>query len=106
MADIMGALKSTVPISLFNKGLAGRIFDDVKKTGAKVVMRNNTPECVLISPEEYIRLNDEYNDAKLLSLVAERIDGYDPDDVIPAEEVYRELGITDEAIEAAEVEFE
>ena len=33
-------LESTVPISQFNRGLAGKIFDEVKKYGAKIVMKN------------------------------------------------------------------
>ena len=52
------AIENTIPISLFNRGLAGKIFDEVKRYGAKVVMKNNTPECVLLSPEEYIQLLD------------------------------------------------
>ena len=53
MADVSGALRSTVPISLFNRGLAGKVFEEVRQQGAKVVMKNNAPECVLLSPEEY-----------------------------------------------------
>ena len=38
--NIANLLKSTVSISLFNKGLAGKIFDDVKKNGTKIVIKN------------------------------------------------------------------
>ena len=54
--NIRSALENTIPISQFNRGLAGKIFEEVKRYGAKVVMKNNIPECVLLSPEEYIRL--------------------------------------------------
>ena len=64
MDAIRGAIENTVSISLFNKGLAGRIFEDVKRYGAKVVMKNNSAECVLMSPEEYVHLMDEVNDAR------------------------------------------
>ena len=73
MADVSGALRSTVPISLFNRGLAGKVFEEVRQQGAKVVMKNNAPECVLRSPEEYLRLIDEVNDAKLAALAAQRM---------------------------------
>ena len=56
MASVMSAITNTVPITQFNRGLAGKIFDEVKQCGAKVVMKNNTAECVLISPDEYVRL--------------------------------------------------
>ena len=58
MTSVMSAIKNTVPITQFNRGLAGKIFEEVKQTGAKVVMKNNTAECVLLSPEEYVRLMD------------------------------------------------
>ena len=37
MASVMSAIKNTVPISQFNRGLAGKIFEDVKQSGTKVV---------------------------------------------------------------------
>lgn len=58
MLSVKSAIKSTVPISNFNRGLAGKIFADVRTSGAKVVIKNNMPECVLLSPEEYIRIID------------------------------------------------
>ena len=51
MASVISAIRDTIPISMFNRGLAGKIFEEVRKAGAKVVMKNNLPECVLVSPE-------------------------------------------------------
>ena len=51
MENLVPALRNTIPISLFNKGMAGKIFKSVKENGSKVVMKNNVPECVLMSPE-------------------------------------------------------
>ena len=83
MASVVSAITNTIPITQFNRGLAGKIFEDVKRNGAKVVMKNNTAECVLLSPEEYVRLMDEVNDARLLTIATERM-------------VNRRLGITAE----------
>ncbi len=68
MANITSAIKDTISISMFNRGLAGKIIEEVKQSGAKVVMKNNAAECVLMSPEEYLRLMDEVNDARLLAV--------------------------------------
>ena len=46
-------LDTFVPISRFNRGEANKIFDEVKETGYKVVVKNNIPICVLLSPERY-----------------------------------------------------
>ena len=63
MPNVISAIRDTVPITQFNRGLAGKILEDVKAHGAKVVMKNNTAECVLLSPEEYAALIDMVNDA-------------------------------------------
>ena len=73
----------------------------------QVVMKNNAAECVLMSPEEYLRLMGEVNDARLLAVANERMANHTHADAIPAEEVYRELGITEEDIASCdEVEIE
>lgn len=94
MASVVSAITNTVPITQFNRGLAGKIFEDVKRSGAKVVMKNNAAECVLLSPEEYVRLMDEVNDARLLAVATERMAHYDPSTLISEDEMNRRLGIT------------
>ena len=49
--NIIAAIQNTISISQFNRGLPGKIFQDVKNSGAKVAMKNNAPECVLLSPD-------------------------------------------------------
>ena len=39
---------------------------------------------------------DEINDAKLLNLANERMEKFDISQAIPAEDVYKKLGITEE----------
>ncbi|MCD8006694.1 MAG: type II toxin-antitoxin system Phd/YefM family antitoxin [Oscillospiraceae bacterium] len=106
MVNLRSAIENTVPITLFNRGQAGKIFEDVRREGPKVVIKNNVAECVLLSPEDYVKLIDELEDAKLLALANERMAHYDPSKTIPAEEVYKELGITDEDLDDIDVEIE
>ncbi|MDO4479177.1 MAG: type II toxin-antitoxin system Phd/YefM family antitoxin [Lachnospiraceae bacterium] len=107
MGSVLSAIEDTISISLFNRGLAGKIFSEVKRSGAKVVMKNNAPECVLLSPEEYVQLMDQVNDAKLLALATERLENYAPAKTIPFEEMNQRLGITDDDLAGyEEVEFE
>lgn len=107
MGSVLSAITNTIPISLFNRGLAGKIFEEVKQCGAKVVMKNNTAECVLLSPDEYVRLMDEINDARLLAIATERMAHYDPSTVISGDEMNRRLSITDEDLAGYdEVELE
>ncbi len=107
MPSVISAVTNTVPISQFNRGRAGQIFEDVKRSGAKVVMKNNTAKCVLLSPDEYVRLMDELNDARLLAIANERMQSFSPDALVSEEEVLRHLGISQAELDAAdEVEFE
>ena len=107
MPSVVSAIQNTVPITQFNRGLAGQIFEDVKTHGAKVVMKNNTAECVLLAPDEYIRLMDELNDARLAVIAAERMAHFDPATLVPEEKVWDRLGITDDDLdEVGEVDFE
>ena len=48
-------IHSFVPISRLNKGEAGKIIEEVKTEGIRVIVKNNVPECVMISVEEYDR---------------------------------------------------
>ena len=54
-------VNSFVPISRFNKGEAGKIIEEVKRDGIKVIVKNNAPECLMITVEEYDRLVKESN---------------------------------------------
>lgn len=103
---VKGIMENVVPISYFNKGIAGKIFEEVKRSGMKVVMKNNAPECVLLSPEDYVRLVDEVNDAKLIALAAQRMQEYNPEKSISEEEADRIFGFSDDARDFEGVEFE
>lgn len=107
MMSVSNIIEKTVPVSMFNNGMAEKVFDDVKRDGTKVVIKNNFAECVLMSPEEYMRLNDEYNDFKLLALAHERMENFDPSKLLTEEEVFQSLGITQEELDnMEEVEIE
>lgn len=105
--NIIAAIQNTISITQFNRGLAGKIFQEVKQSGAKVVMKNNTPECVLISPDEYVRLMDEVNDARLLALAVKRMENFNPNNTLSEKQVMEDLGISDDDLSDFDVvEFE
>ena len=107
MKSVVSAIQNTVSISMFNRGMAGKIFEDVKKFGTKVVMKNNTAECVLMSPEEYVEIMDAIEDAYLLELATSRMENFSSDETISQEDIIKKYGITEEDLEAVgEVELE
>lgn len=86
MKSIRSAIENTVSISLFNKGLAGKIFEEVKLSGAKVVMKNNSAEGVILSPNEYLSMLDELSEMRAFVVASERLSRLDPNSLITEEQ--------------------
>ena len=107
MANVISAITNTVPITQFNRGYAGKIFEEVKRSGAKVVMKNNAAECILLSPDEYVKIMDELNDMRLLAIANQRILNSDSATWISDEEMNKRLGMSEEDLKGFdEVEIE
>ena len=51
--DISQLIKHLVPITQFNKGKASQLFSRACKGETLLVVKNNTPVAVILSPEEY-----------------------------------------------------
>ncbi len=106
MDSIAKAITNIIPITLFNKGKAGQIFEEVKKSGTKLVVKNNVAECVLVSPKKYVEMVDEIEDMKLRLLALERMESGDGT-VVSDQAMMSELGITQKDLDAMEdVEIE
>lgn len=104
--SVMGMMKSIVPITRFNKGEANRIFDEVESSGTKIVMKNNRPACILMSPEQYESLMEMLSDYIMLEEARERMAHYDPDDCKSKDALMEELGITVDDLDSVDVEIE
>lgn len=104
--SVMGVMKKIIPITRFNKGEASRIFDEVEATGTKIVMKNNKPACVLMSPEKYDSLMEMLSDYIMQEEADARMERYDPGETMSQKEVMESFGITDEDLDDIEVEIE
>lgn len=102
----MKTIIETVPITKFNRGQAGKIFGDVKKTNnVKLVIKNNEPEVVILSPKTYneiISVYEKYQEKALYSRVAERLLKGNSKR-FSKEEVLKELGISQEDLDSTEL---
>ena len=93
MHDMTYTLDNIVPITLFNRGQAGKIFSEVKAGSPKIVIKNNEPEVILISPDEYKEIMDKLEEYELIQMIRER--GSNSQEFIAHEELQKEFGITD-----------
>lgn len=97
-------LNTIIPISRFNKGEANKIFEEVNATGTKVVLKNNRPACVLISPDEYENMLETIENYQLLLEAEKRMETIK--DTVPQSEVMKQFAITQEDIDGVEVDIE
>ena len=60
-------MNAMVPITRFNKGEAAKMFDEVETTDTKIVVKNNRPACISVSPSQYESLMEMLSDYVLLT---------------------------------------
>lgn len=64
--EITNVLKLLIPITQFNKGKASQLFSRVQKGETLVVLKNNAPVAVVITPEDY-EIIEKYKNKKEVS---------------------------------------
>ncbi len=92
-------VNASVSISRFNRGQAGKVFQEVNEAGFKIVFKNNRPECILLSPQAFEEIKEALEDYRLLIEATERLKGTCEADFVSAEEAMKELGITEADLE-------
>lgn len=102
MAIVTNMLNCLIPITQFNKGQASRIFDRLRTEKQLVVLKNNTPSAVILSPEEYTRLAEIEEDYLLLIEANERLANSKNKSTLAFDDVMNELGITEKDLLDAE----
>lgn len=101
MAYAANVLNSLVPITQFNRGQAACIFDRLHSESQLVVLKNNQPAAVILSPQEFQRLSEIEEDYLLLCEAMERL-ANNTAPTTSMDSLMRELGITEDEIDAAE----
>ena len=95
-------LDRLIPITQFNRGQASRIFDRLRSEPQLVVLKNNQPSAVILSPDEYTRLAEIEENYHLLLEADKRLTANAGKSAISSADVIAHLGITDAEIEKAE----
>ena len=107
MAIAADLLQSLVPISQFNKGQAAKIFDRLHSERELIVLKNNQPSAVILSPEEYTRLTEIEEDYFLLLEANKRMEDNGISKTVSFDSVMSDLGISeDELLDTEDVDIE
>ena len=107
MASAANLLHSLVPISQFNKGQAAKIFDRLHSEKELIVLKNNQPSTIILSPEEYTRLTEIEEDYFLLLEANKRIEENGDKQTVSFDSVMRNLGISEqELLDTEDIDIE
>lgn len=110
MAIAADLLQSLVPISQFNKGQAAKIFDRLHSERELIVLKNNQPSAIILSPEEYTRLTEIEEDYFLLLEANKRMEDNEDNEnneTISFDAVMNNLGISeDDLLDTEDVDIE
>lgn len=102
MAFSTNILQNLIPISQFNRGHASHIFDRLRTEKQLIVLKNNQPSAVILSPEEYARLTEIEEDYLILLEANKRLAENDSGQNISLNAVMDNLGITEDELEETE----
>lgn len=102
MAIAANLLQSLVPISQFNKGQAAKIFDRLRSERELIVLKNNQPSAIILSPEEYTRLTEIEEDYFLLLEANKRMEDNGNNKTVSFDSVMSNLGVSEDELLGAE----
>ena len=100
MAYTAAILDNLIPITQFNRGQASRIFDRLHSESRLVVLKNNQPAAIILSPSEFQRLSEIEEDYTLLLEATRRLKE-DSSSTSSREDVVSELNINEADLAAA-----
>lgn len=95
-------LTRLIPITQFNRGQASRIFDRLRSEPELVVLKNNQPSAVILSPDEYTRLAEIEENYLLLLEATKRLVANEGKSAISEADIMKHFGITNADLEEVE----
>lgn len=95
MAFTADLLQSLVPITQFNRGQASQIFDRLRSERQLIVLKNNQPSAIILSPEEYARLAEIEEDYTLLLEANRRLEENNGKPALSFQSVLDELDLSE-----------
>lgn len=102
MASAANLLQCLIPTSQFNKGHAAKIFDGFTlRMRPLIVLKNNQPSAIILSPEEYTRLTEIEEDYLLLIEANRRMEISEDRPTVSMKNVMNDLGISEEELEGS-----
>lgn len=107
--DLRNALNHIISVSDLGRGKASKVIQDVEKNKDQyIVVKNNRPQAVILSIDEYNTLMETREELELLLLATKRFSENDSEKYTSMKNVLEEMGVSDSEIDelAESVEIE
>lgn len=93
-SDLKSTLEHIISVSELGRGQASKIVQTVEESKEPyIVMKNNKPQVMIISIDEYLELQDIKENFELLKLASKRVSESREDSYISFEDVMKDLDI-------------
>lgn len=106
LREIIGRL---ISVSDLSRGMASKIIQQVGKNKEQyIVVKNNKPEAVILSVDEYTELLEARENLELLQMANERMKNSNQQETLSHDEILQQYKISEERLDklAATVEIE
>ncbi len=97
LRDIIGKL---ISVSDLSRGMASKIIQKVGKDKEQyIVVKNNKPEAVILSVDEYMELMEAKEDLELMQLAESRMRNYVPEETASHDDILNRYNIKEEKLD-------
>jgi prevent-host-death family protein len=98
--DLRKALNHMISVSELGRGKASKIIQLVESQKEQyIVVKNNKPQAIIMSIEEYNDLLEKKEELELLLLASKRVSESSKDNYISFKDVLDEAGITEDELD-------
>jgi prevent-host-death family protein len=101
--DYRGALDHIISVSDLGRGKASKVIQNVNvKKEQFIVVKNNKPQAVIISVDEYNELLEVREELELLLEATKRVKNKNENDYVDFKDILKEFSITEEELDEIE----
>lgn len=101
--DFRGALDHIISVSDLGRGKASKVIQSVESNKEQfIVVKNNKPQAVIMSVDEYNELLELREELELLTLATSRLKDSDESEYTDFDDMLKELNIAEEELDELE----
>ena len=98
--DLRKIIGSLISVSDLSRGMASKIIHQVGKNREQfIVVKNNKPEAVILSVDEYTELFEARENLKLLQMANKRMKDFKQEDTLSHDDILKAYNISEERLD-------